>query len=94
MFSVRGAEFGVRPLSGKVAVVIGASRGIGAAAARAFAVAGARVVLASRDERAEEVAAAVVWLCSEEASFITGAVLPIDGGKLAGTVPFGAPPRE
>lgn len=43
--------------------------------------------------RAEEVAAAVVWLCSEEASFITGAVLPIDGGKLAGTVPFGAPQR-
>ena len=36
----------------------------------------------------EEVAAAVVWLCSEAAGFITGTTLPIDGGKLAGTPPF------
>lgn len=32
----------------------------------------------------EEVAATVSWLCSDEAAFITGAVLPIDGGRLAG----------
>jgi NAD(P)-dependent dehydrogenase (short-subunit alcohol dehydrogenase family) len=31
----------------------------------------------------EEVAAAVVWLCSDAASFITGHALPIDGGRLA-----------
>jgi NAD(P)-dependent dehydrogenase (short-subunit alcohol dehydrogenase family) len=31
-----------------------------------------------------EVAEAVVWLCSESASFITGAALPVDGGYLAG----------
>lgn len=31
----------------------------------------------------EEVAAAVVWLCSEDASFITGADIPVDGGYLA-----------
>ncbi|GIV88056.1 MAG: short chain dehydrogenase [Chloroflexus sp.] len=31
----------------------------------------------------EEVANAVVWLCSEKASFITGATLPVDGGRLA-----------
>jgi NAD(P)-dependent dehydrogenase (short-subunit alcohol dehydrogenase family) len=36
----------------------------------------------------EEVAAAVVWLCSDQAAFITGATLPIDGGKLAGAAPF------
>jgi NAD(P)-dependent dehydrogenase (short-subunit alcohol dehydrogenase family) len=36
----------------------------------------------------EEVASAVVWLCSDGASFITGATLPIDGGKLAGMAPF------
>jgi NAD(P)-dependent dehydrogenase (short-subunit alcohol dehydrogenase family) len=35
-----------------------------------------------------EVAAAVAWLCSEEAAFITGATLVIDGGKMAGTPPF------
>lgn len=35
-----------------------------------------------------EVAAATVWLCSDQASFITGATLAIDGGKLAGTPPF------
>jgi len=31
----------------------------------------------------EEVADAVVWLCSEHASFITGHALPIDGGLVA-----------
>jgi NAD(P)-dependent dehydrogenase (short-subunit alcohol dehydrogenase family) len=30
-----------------------------------------------------EVAATVVWLCSEEASFISGATITIDGAKLA-----------
>src|SRR5215831_7383864 len=39
-------------LAGKVALVTGASRGIGAAAAAAFAQAGAGVVLAARDEHA------------------------------------------
>ena len=33
--------------------------------------------------RPEEVAAAVVWLCSDEASFVTGIHLPIDGGHVA-----------
>ena len=36
-----------------------------------------------------EVAAAAVWLCSEQASFITGTSLAIDGGRLAGDPPFG-----
>jgi len=38
--------------------------------------------------RPEEVAAAVVWLCSEAAGFVTGTTLTIDGGKLSGTPPF------
>jgi NAD(P)-dependent dehydrogenase (short-subunit alcohol dehydrogenase family) len=45
------------PLAGKVALVAGASRGIGAVTAQAFARAGAAVVLAARDQRAlDEVA--------------------------------------
>ncbi len=36
-----------------------------------------------RAGKAEEVAEAVVWLCSDAASFITGHALPIDGGALA-----------
>ncbi|MBZ0282353.1 MAG: SDR family oxidoreductase [Anaerolineae bacterium] len=38
----------------------------------------------------EEVANAVVWLCSDEASFITGVAFPVDGGTLAGPVPNGS----
>ncbi len=33
-----------------------------------------------RMARAEEVAAAVTWLASEQAGYVTGAVIPIDGG--------------
>jgi len=44
----------------------------------------ARFVPLGRLGRTEEVARAAVWLCSDDASFITGAVLSIDGGRLAG----------
>lgn len=33
--------------------------------------------------RPEEVAAAIVWLCSDGASFITGEHLTVEGGLLA-----------
>jgi NAD(P)-dependent dehydrogenase (short-subunit alcohol dehydrogenase family) len=32
----------------------------------------------------EEVAEAVVWLCSDAASFVTGVIMPVDGGWIAG----------
>lgn len=38
--------------------------------------------------RPEQVAAAVVWLCSPAAEFITGATLAVDGGLLAGMAPY------
>lgn len=42
----------------------------------------------------EEVAAAVVWLCSDQASFVIGMTPTIDSGKLAGTPPFQITRRE
>lgn len=40
-----------------------------------------------RTGQAAEVAQAVLWLCSPASSFVTGAVLPIDGGQSAGNKP-------
>lgn len=36
-----------------------------------------------RKGRPEEIANAVVWLCSDEASFVTGNAYPVDGGYMA-----------
>jgi NAD(P)-dependent dehydrogenase (short-subunit alcohol dehydrogenase family) len=38
----------------------------------------------SRFGAPEEVAAAVVWLCSDDASFVTGIEMPVDAGSVAG----------
>jgi NAD(P)-dependent dehydrogenase (short-subunit alcohol dehydrogenase family) len=48
----------------------------------------AQAIPMHRIGRPEEVADAVVWLCSDQATFITGATIAIDGGKLAGMAPF------
>jgi NAD(P)-dependent dehydrogenase (short-subunit alcohol dehydrogenase family) len=37
--------------------------------------------------RSDEVADAVIWLFSDQSSFVTGVTLPIDGGQLAGNKP-------
>ena len=44
----------------------------------------ARAVPMGRLGLPEEVAATAAWLCSDQASFLTGATIPIDGGRLAG----------
>jgi NAD(P)-dependent dehydrogenase (short-subunit alcohol dehydrogenase family) len=66
--SARSSEF-----EGKVALVLGASRGIGAATARLFASRGARVVLASRDRAALEALRDAIRASGGEA-----ASLPVD----------------
>jgi NAD(P)-dependent dehydrogenase (short-subunit alcohol dehydrogenase family) len=40
-----------------------------------------------RTGTAAEVAQTVVWLCSPQSSFVNGAVIPVDGGQLAGSKP-------
>jgi NAD(P)-dependent dehydrogenase (short-subunit alcohol dehydrogenase family) len=55
-------------LAGRVAVVTGASRGIGAATAEAVAVAGAHVVLAARDAQALDAVAARIRAAGGEAT--------------------------
>jgi NAD(P)-dependent dehydrogenase (short-subunit alcohol dehydrogenase family) len=40
-----------------------------------------------RTGTAAEVARVVLWLCAAESSFITGAVIPVDGGQAAGIKP-------
>ncbi|MFC9351486.1 SDR family NAD(P)-dependent oxidoreductase [Arthrobacter sp. NPDC057013] len=41
-----------------------------------------------------DIAAAALWLCSEESAFVTGSVLAVDGGRLAGTPAFSTSRKE
>jgi 3-oxoacyl-[acyl-carrier protein] reductase len=84
-------------LSGRVAIVTGASRGIGKACAAELAAEGADVVLLSKDRarnaeacaalapqaKGRVVGAVVAFLASERASFVTGSAWAVDGGAAA-----------
>lgn len=60
-------------LDGKVAVITGASKGLGKAS---------RIPL-GRWGRVEEIGGLALYLCSEQAGFITGTDIVIDGGWTA-----------
>src|SRR3954453_1603314 len=80
-------------LNGRVAVVTGASRGIGAATAEAIAAAGAHVVLAARDEQALDVVARRIRDAGGEASTATTDVSSAeDVGRLFAAASAAGPP--
>jgi len=47
----------------------------------------AKSVPMGRTGTVAEVAATVLWLCSDAASYVTGAIIPLDGGQTAGFKP-------
>ena len=67
-------------VEGKIALVTGAGAGLGRASAVLLARAGARQIPMGRIGEPDDVAYGVLYLASDESSFMTGAELVIDGG--------------
>jgi len=76
-------------LKDKIALIFGAGQalgetpaiGNGRAVSLLFAREGAKVVCVDRRADAWDVTYAALFLASDEAKFITGAALPVDGGR-------------
>jgi 3-oxoacyl-[acyl-carrier protein] reductase len=68
-------------LGGRKAVVVGGTRGIGRAIVETLADEGCDEGLCARDSDGVEVAAAVAFLASPRASFVSGTNLICDGAR-------------
>jgi NAD(P)-dependent dehydrogenase (short-subunit alcohol dehydrogenase family) len=76
-----------REIEGRIALVTGASRGIGEATAVAFATAGARVVLAARDREAlEQVARRIRGIGGEALVVVTDLAVPESIRKMGASI--------
>jgi NAD(P)-dependent dehydrogenase (short-subunit alcohol dehydrogenase family) len=78
-------ETGIRPLSGQLALVTGASRGIGAATAKALAATGAHVILVARSAKELDVVEQEIF-----ESGGTATIAPVDLGEVDGIARLGA----
>jgi NAD(P)-dependent dehydrogenase (short-subunit alcohol dehydrogenase family) len=68
-------------LAADVEAMVGAALARRPGAAERYKVITARHSAMNRLGNAEETAAAIVWLCSEGARFVNGALLAVDGGE-------------
>ena len=70
-------------LENKVALISGGARGMGAVEAKLFVKEHLQLIPLGRVGTPEEIAYGVLYLASDEASFVTGAELVVDGGRTA-----------
>ena len=75
-------------LNGKVAIVTGSAHGIGRASAMIMAREGATICVAGEIGVPDDIDYVAAFLASDEARYLTGQHIPVDGGQLMHTPIF------